>query len=166
MKWNYGGSDGKESAWDVGDWVWSLGWRDPLEKGIAAHSSILAWRIPWREKSGRLQPMGSQRVGHYWATNTTTQSKNTAVRLWQWLQRRCAGAMIFREETVHQAGGKCFCWSGRWHQGGSWRVREQEAWSPRGEACGLRSSCQSLFSLLGGSHSWASVCLVTKMPVS
>ena len=88
MKWNYGSSEGKESAWDVGDWVWSLGWRDPLEKGIAAHSSILAWRIPWREESGGLQPMGSQRVGHYWATNTTTQSKNTAVRLWQWLQRR------------------------------------------------------------------------------
>ena len=43
----------------------SLGQEDPLEKGIAAHSSILAWRIPWREESGGLQPMGSQRVGHY-----------------------------------------------------------------------------------------------------
>ena len=44
--------------------VKSLGWEDPLEKGIATHSSILAWRIPWIEGPGRLQTMGSQRVGH------------------------------------------------------------------------------------------------------
>ena len=44
--------------------VLSLGWEDPLEKGVATHSSILAWRIPWTEESGRLQSMGSQRVGH------------------------------------------------------------------------------------------------------
>ena len=35
-------------------WVWSLGWEDPLEKGMATHSSILAWRIPWTEKTGGL----------------------------------------------------------------------------------------------------------------
>ena len=45
-------------------WVQSLGWEDPLEKEMATHSSSLAWRIPWMEESGRLQPMGSQRVGH------------------------------------------------------------------------------------------------------
>ena len=44
--------------------VRSLGWEDPLEKEMATHSSILAWRIPWREEPGRLQSMGSQRVGH------------------------------------------------------------------------------------------------------
>ena len=44
--------------------VQSLGWEDPLEKGIATHSSILAWRIPWTEEPGGLQSMGSQRVGH------------------------------------------------------------------------------------------------------
>ena len=44
--------------------VQSLGWKDPLEKGMATHSSILAWRIPWTEESGGLQFMGSQRVGH------------------------------------------------------------------------------------------------------
>ena len=49
-------------------WVWSLGWEDPLEKGMATHSSILAWKIPWTEEPGRLQSMGSQRVGHDWAT--------------------------------------------------------------------------------------------------
>ena len=44
--------------------VRSLGWEDPLEKAVAPHSSILAWRIPWTEEPGRLQFMGSQRVGH------------------------------------------------------------------------------------------------------
>ena len=45
-------------------WVQSLGQEDPLEKGIAIYSSILAWRIPWTEDPGRLQSVGSQRVGH------------------------------------------------------------------------------------------------------
>ena len=43
-------------------WVRSLGWKDPLEKGKATHSSILAWRIPWTEEPVRLQSRGSQRV--------------------------------------------------------------------------------------------------------
>ena len=42
----------------------SLGWEDLLEEGMATHSSILAWRIPWTEEPDRLQSMGSQRVGH------------------------------------------------------------------------------------------------------
>ena len=45
-------------------WVLFLGWEDPLEKEMATHSSILAWRIPWTEERGRLQSMGLQRVGH------------------------------------------------------------------------------------------------------
>ena len=45
-------------------WVQSLGWEDPLEKEMKTHSSILAWRLPWTEKPGGLQPVGSQRVGH------------------------------------------------------------------------------------------------------
>ena len=52
-------------------WVRSLGQEDPLEKEMATHSSILAWRIPWTEEPGGLQPMGSQRVGHDWATSLT-----------------------------------------------------------------------------------------------
>ena len=51
-------------------WVPALDWEDPLEKGMATHSSILAWRIPWTEEHGGLQSMGSQRVGRGWATNT------------------------------------------------------------------------------------------------
>ena len=53
---------GKESAWKVGDWIPSLGWEDPLEKGKATHSSILTRRIPWT--------VSTQRVGHNWATYT------------------------------------------------------------------------------------------------
>ena len=44
--------------------VQSLGWEDTLEKEMATHSSILAWKIPWKEEPGRLQSMGPQRVGH------------------------------------------------------------------------------------------------------
>ena len=55
-------------TWET--WLLSLGWEDPLEKGMATHSSILAWRIPWTEKPGRLQSMGLQRVRHNWATFT------------------------------------------------------------------------------------------------
>ena len=53
-------------------WVQSLGQKDPLEKEIATHSSILAWRIRWTEEPGGLQSVGSERVGHDWATNIFT----------------------------------------------------------------------------------------------
>ena len=46
------------------NWVQSLGQENPLEKGMATHSSILAWRIPWTDEPGRLQSMGLQRVRH------------------------------------------------------------------------------------------------------
>ena len=52
------------------NWVRSLGQEDPLEKGLATHSRILAWRIPWTEELGRLQSIGSRRVGHDRATNS------------------------------------------------------------------------------------------------
>jgi len=47
-----------------GAWIQSLGQEDPLEEGMATHSSVLAWRIPWTEEPGRLQSIGSHRVGH------------------------------------------------------------------------------------------------------
>ena len=50
------------AMWET--WVQSLSWEDSLEEGMAAHLSILTWRIPWTEVPGGLQPMGSQRVGH------------------------------------------------------------------------------------------------------
>ena len=56
------------ARWET--WVQSLGWEDPLEKGTATHSSILAWKIPWTKGPGGLQSMGSQRVVHDLATFT------------------------------------------------------------------------------------------------
>ena len=55
-----GGSEVKASAWNAGDPVRSLGREDPLEKEMATHSSILAWRIPWTQEPGGLQSTGSQ----------------------------------------------------------------------------------------------------------
>ena len=63
-----GGSDGKESACNVEDLDSIPGWEYALEEGMAIHSSIFAWRIPWTEEPGRLQSMGSQTVGHDRAT--------------------------------------------------------------------------------------------------
>ena len=56
-----------------------LGWEDLLEKEMATHSSILAWRIPRTEEPGRLQSMGSQRVGHDWATSLTHSLTHTYI---------------------------------------------------------------------------------------
>ena len=58
------GSDSKESACTAGDPGSIPGSGRSLEKRMATHSSILAWRIPWTEETGRMQSMGSQRVGH------------------------------------------------------------------------------------------------------
>ena len=55
------------TVWET--WVRSLGQGDHLEKEMATHSSTLAWKIPWMEEPGGLQPMGSQRVGHNWVTS-------------------------------------------------------------------------------------------------
>ena len=59
--------------------VWSLGGEDPLEKAMAPHSSTLAWTIPWMEGPDGLQSMGSQRVGHNWATSVHFTSELNAV---------------------------------------------------------------------------------------
>ena len=63
--------------------VQSLGREDPLEKCMATHSSILAWRIPWTEEPGRLQSMRSPRVGHNWATNTFIFRAGMTGRNWE-----------------------------------------------------------------------------------
>ena len=76
-------------------WILSLGQEDPLQRWVATHSSILAWRIPWTEDSGRLRSTGSQRVGHHWPTNTFTS------RLLQ--KGRPAG-----EDRTKKAGGQGF----------------------------------------------------------
>ena len=86
--WNYSlsmkefarGSDDKASGTSQETQVRSLGWEDPLEKEMAHHSSTLAWKIPWTEERGRLQSMGSQRVGHDWATSLSFSRKETCVK--------------------------------------------------------------------------------------
>ena len=60
----HGGSEVKNLPAMQETWVRSLGREDPLEKGVATHSSILAWKIPWTEEPGWLQSTGLQRVGH------------------------------------------------------------------------------------------------------
>ena len=62
------------AMWET--WVPSLGWEDPLEKGMATHSSILAWRIPWMEEPGRLQSIGSQRVRLSQVTINTLRARD------------------------------------------------------------------------------------------
>ena len=59
------GSEGKVSAYNVGDQGSIPGSGRSLEKEMAIHSSTIAWKVPWKEERGRLQSMGSQRVGHY-----------------------------------------------------------------------------------------------------
>ena len=71
-----GGSDGKESTCNAGDLGSIPGLGNPMEKGTTTHSSILAWRMPQTQESGRLLSMGSQRVRHDWATFTHIQEIN------------------------------------------------------------------------------------------
>ena len=63
--------------------VQSLGWEDPLEKGMATHSIILAWRIPWTEDPGGLQSMGLQRVRHDWGDLARTKKKKIYLTSWK-----------------------------------------------------------------------------------
>ena len=65
-------------------WVQSLGQEDPLEKEMATHSSILAWRIPWTEEHGGLQSMESQRVGLDWATSLSLSLFMPSISHWTW----------------------------------------------------------------------------------
>ena len=62
-------------------WVKSLGWEDPLEKGMATHTSILAWEIPWTEEPDGLESMGSQKVRHNLATKQQEQQAFSVVYL-------------------------------------------------------------------------------------
>ena len=69
-------------------WVWSLGQEDPLEKEMATHSSIPAWRIPWTEEPGGLQSTGLRRVRYDWTTNTFTSFPlKNAYAYMTWLSR-------------------------------------------------------------------------------
>ena len=62
------------AMWET--WVWSLGWKYPLEKEMATLYSILAWRISWTEEPGELSSLGLLTVGHDWVTNTNMTEQN------------------------------------------------------------------------------------------
>ena len=85
--------------------VWSLGQEDPLEKVMATHSSILAWKIPWTEEPGWLLFMGSQRVGHYWATSfkrlwEEVSSRHFLLRHFGWSLIPFSKANIYKAVTL------------------------------------------------------------------
>ena len=80
------------NAGDTREWVWSLGEEDPQEEGMATHSSIFAWRIPWTEEPGRLQAIGLQKwfSTHMWIPdkcfNSNKKQNSTPRYIWQWAQ--------------------------------------------------------------------------------
>ena len=83
--------------------VWSLGWEDPLEEGMAPHSSILAWRIPWTEEPGGLQSIGPKALDTTDATHHSTHSTNTVLyskleigKEWQKVQLMVENSLIFQ----------------------------------------------------------------------
>ena len=78
--------------------VWALIWEYPLEKGMATHSGILAWRIPWTDKPGRLQFMRSHRIGHDQVTNTFGYGQRDALFLMNTIWQRCRGITLI---TLH-----------------------------------------------------------------
>ena len=84
-----GGSDGKASVCNAGDLVSIPGQEDILEKEMAIHSSTIAWKIPWTEEPGRLQSMGSQRVGHNWATSLSLSQHLLHQSTFQFLVLTC-----------------------------------------------------------------------------
>ena len=92
--------------------VQPLGWEDTLEKGVNTHSSVLAWRIPWKEEPGKLQSLRLQRVRHNWVTNTKTilhlQHLPTLLSNWKQIQLlvlKCTSEMTvkMRRETCRKA---------------------------------------------------------------
>ena len=109
----FGGSDGKESSFNAGDSGLSQGQEDPLEKGMATHSSILTWRIPWTEPGG-LQSRESQRVRHDWACTCTHTHTHTHTQVFFWIRIYFKGMLwlvwssIQTTKTFHKSAIRLF----------------------------------------------------------
>ena len=86
--------------------VQSLGWEDPLEKEMAIHSSTLAWKVPWMEEPSRLQSMGSQRVGHDWATSLHFQNLLFIIPLFQHISMYCSLSPQYMRQRNSSSLGK------------------------------------------------------------
>ena len=117
-----GRSGGKESAWNAGD----LGWEDPLEEGMATHSSILAWRIPWTEEPGGLSPRGHKKQNrHDWATPHSTAQYGAWYQALQF-EHNCYPALFLqRRRRTRMGEGR------RLGTGGRGRGEEEETWRER-----------------------------------
>ena len=97
-------------------WAQSLGWEDPLEKRMATHTNALALRISWTEESGRLQPMGLQRVRHDWATKHTCTREDQNLILMSTVEgkkKRTEKLKVKRGKTytlLYGSARKVFAW--------------------------------------------------------
>ena len=97
-------------------WVWPLVWDHPLEEGMATHSSILAWRIPWTEEPGGLQSIGSQKDRHDWATK-----HSTVFQLWTHTSITCC--------SVYHNLKKYFKLDFSFSSANSWSRGEEGVWT-------------------------------------
>ena len=115
---------GKESAVMQEAWVWSLGWEDHLEKGMATHSSILDWRIPWIEEPGRLQSIGLQRVGHDCSNWAHTQNCTRELIISREDPERRERVRWLQEISWGEWGSGLGLWLWGWNGGDiAWHVR-------------------------------------------
>ena len=105
-------------------WVPSLGQEDPLEEGMAPHSSILACKIPWTEEPGELQSIGSQRVRHYWVTEHNSRTSQTV----QWSRLHLQQTLMLGKTEGRRAGNRGWDgwtvsltqWTWVWASSGRW----------------------------------------------
>ena len=143
---SHGGSDGKESACNARDPGSIPGWEDPLEKRIATHSNILAWRIPQTEEPDGLQSMGSQRIRHDWVTKEEQRGKVASPRLvtecWEGRRRLIpwdlmgqVGALL-GHHVEYQNGRSCYA-----SFGSSGTLTQPRDWC----GCHRIKHCSSLF---------------------
>ena len=95
------------TIWET--WVQSLGQEDLLEKEMATHSSILAWKIPWMEEPGRLQIMGLQRVRHNWATSVLYTNLHIHMCGHRSIRTICVRKQTFQSECVILSSGLLLC---------------------------------------------------------
>ena len=96
-------------------WVPSLGWEDPLEKEMSTHSNILVWKIPWTEETGRLQSVGSERVGHNLATKPplTTSAKSLYSSLVQFSSVQLLNRVMIKNPLANAGDNDLIPGSGR-----------------------------------------------------